>query len=532
MLGDATPAFPRLRTYVEQVPARKPRPAPRRVDPGRAERPGRPEAIAAGAILAFYILTRLLLLWRMPHFIDEATHAKWTFDAYHDPAARFESLTQAKEPLLIWLAAGFMKLGANPLTAIRWVSFFAGLLAMSMVALLARRIGGNRLALAAAGIYAVLPFVFVHDVIGIMDPLVTALLATALVLQLKLAERPRLDVALGLGIVMAAAVLTKETGKVALVLLPFSLLLFDWSPLGRLRRLAAWTGCAAISVALTGVGLLVLHLSPLYARLDSLRQLQLAYPVRTLHEGLAHPIRWLGDSLDVYPGAFLGYVTAPLLLLFAVGVVALARTRWRLTAVLLVWILAPLAAAVLLAVHPYPRYVLYVVPPMIVFIAVGGETALRWIWERVQPDRRVPVLAAVGVVALAPALFFDARVTGSPASTHYPVNDDVQYVTGWESGSGLNQIADTLRRMTKGKPAIVIYTSGYSDALRFLVDNPRLLYVSTTSKAVPLARYLVEFPHAKEFPDFAEGALLPGFRLVQTVHRPRSDLALRLYVRR
>src|SRR3954454_14716706 len=148
MLGESAPAFPRLRTYVREAAPSKLRRPP---GPMPLDRPGRPEAIAAGAIVAFYLLTRLLLLWRMPHFIDEATYSKYTFDAFHNPAARFESLTTGKEPLLIWLGAGFMKLGANPLTAIRWVSFFAGLLTMAMVALLARRVGGNRLALAAAG---------------------------------------------------------------------------------------------------------------------------------------------------------------------------------------------------------------------------------------------------------------------------------------------------------------------------------------------------------------------------------------------
>src|SRR5215212_10143041 len=124
MLGESAPTFPRLRTYVREAAPTKRRPRPAPPEPVRIERPGRPEAIAAGAILAFYLLTLLLLLWRMPHFIDEGTYSKWTYDAYHDPAARFKSLTtSAREPLHFWLGAGFMKLGANPLTAIRWVSF-------------------------------------------------------------------------------------------------------------------------------------------------------------------------------------------------------------------------------------------------------------------------------------------------------------------------------------------------------------------------------------------------------------------------
>src|SRR4051812_40953294 len=528
MPGTTTTPFPRLEAYADQ-PA-----TVRRWDPGTRIRAlaERPEALAAGGIVLVYVVTRLLLLWRMPHFIDEATHAGWTYDAFHHPADRFESLTQGKEPLLVWLAAGFMKLGANPLTAIRWVTFFAGLLTMTMVGLLGRRLGGNRLGLAAAAVYVVLPFVLVHDVIGIMDPLVTALVATALVLQLSLAERPRLDVALGLGIVMGAAVLSKESGKVAAVLLPLSLLVFDWKAPARLRRLAAWAGCAAIALVLTGVGLLIPHLAPQYSQLQALRSLPYAYPVRTVSSALSHPFHWWGESWQVYRPALFGYLTVPLLVAFVTGAVVLLRTRRRLGLLLLAWVVVPFGAASLLPVHPYPRHILYIVPPVVAIGAFGGAWILGWARSRVSAERRRPLTVGLVAVALLPALLFDVRVLGSPSSTHYPANDDVQYVTGWESGSGLEHLAATLRRLTHGRPALVAYTSGYSEAFRFLVDNPKIVYVATTAPGAKIASHLVEFPHAKEFPEFAESGLLPSFRLVQTVKRPRSDLALRLYVRR
>src|SRR5689334_1002358 len=126
MRGTTTSAFPRLEAYADQATGVRP------WDPRGRMRvlATHPEAVAAAAIALLYVVTRLLMLWRMPHFIDEATHAGWTYDAFHHPAARFESLNEGKEPLLVWLGTGFMKLGANPLTAIRWVSFFAGLLTM------------------------------------------------------------------------------------------------------------------------------------------------------------------------------------------------------------------------------------------------------------------------------------------------------------------------------------------------------------------------------------------------------------------
>lgn len=283
---------------------------------------------------------------------------------------------------------------------------------------------------------------------------------------------------------------------------------------------------------LTGVGLLILHLSPLYSQMQALRHIPYWYPVRTVSSALSHPFHWWGQSWHVYGPALLGYVTVPLLIAFVAGAVVLLRTRRRLGLLLLAWALVPFVAAALLPVHPYPRHILYIVPPVIAIGAFGGAWILGYARGRVSPARRRPLTVGLAVVALAPAVLFDVRVLASPSSTHYPGNDDVQYVTGWGSGSGLERLAATLRRMTHGRPALVAYTSGYSEAFRFLVDNPKIAYVETTSPGAKLASYLVEFPHAKEFPEVAEPGLLPSFRLVQTVKRPRSDLALRLYVRR
>ena len=61
-----------------------------------------------------------------------------------------------------------------------------------MIGLLARRLGGDLTGLVAAGLAVVVPFFLVHDGIGIMEPLVTLVMASALLAQVELARRPSL----------------------------------------------------------------------------------------------------------------------------------------------------------------------------------------------------------------------------------------------------------------------------------------------------------------------------------------------------
>jgi 4-amino-4-deoxy-L-arabinose transferase-like glycosyltransferase len=193
---------------------------------------GRPVLLALGAILAFYLATRLALLWRFPPFLDEANYAVWAKDVHDSGENRFIALANGRGPFFSWLGAVVIWLGASPLTAVRLISIGSGLVSLTCVGLLGRRLGGVWTGVAAAGLYAVVPYFVVHDSIGLFEPLVVALGLVALLLQIRLAEEPRLDLALLLGIVLGAGLLAKESSRFALVLLPASLLCFSWARQG------------------------------------------------------------------------------------------------------------------------------------------------------------------------------------------------------------------------------------------------------------------------------------------------------------
>src|SRR3989344_7318033 len=74
----------------------------------------------------FYFFTRLVNLKIIPIFTDEAIYSRWAQVALHDPANRFMSLEDGKQPLFIWLAAIFQKFISDPLVAGRLVSVLAG----------------------------------------------------------------------------------------------------------------------------------------------------------------------------------------------------------------------------------------------------------------------------------------------------------------------------------------------------------------------------------------------------------------------
>lgn len=442
----------------------------------------------AVAIVAAYLASRLVFIARFPYFLDEGTYAKFTYEAAHSLHQLFVSMSIGREPLQIWLGIPFVKLGFSGLIAMRLVSMLAGLATVAVVGVLGWRLAGATVGLVAAGMCVVLPFFAVHDGIGIMEPLVTLIVASALLVQLELARRPRLALGVALGIVLGAGALTKENYLPAAALIPASLLCFDWSPAGRGRRMRVWLGSIAIGLAGIAAAQLILRSTHYYPTFVAQRKTGF-YTVRTLSAVVADPFASWSTAWSVFRPALVGYVTVPLLLAAAGGAVVALR-RWLAPAVvLLAWVLLPLLVSLTFTAFPFPRHVMYLMPPIIVFAAYGLVCVSRWTVLRVAPAALArPAAVAIPLLLLAPALIFDARVLDHPATAHYPGPDEQQYVTGTQAGSAWPALADAIRRFAAGRRVVILHPTADTNVTQFILgwDNPRYQFVPGYS---PLARH-------------------------------------------
>ena len=99
--------------------------------------------LAASGLLAAYLATRILFVARFPYFLDEGTYAVFSYEGSKSLGGLYSSYSIGREPLMFWLGIPWVKLGINPLDAVRLVSVVSGLLTAVVVGLMARRLGGN-----------------------------------------------------------------------------------------------------------------------------------------------------------------------------------------------------------------------------------------------------------------------------------------------------------------------------------------------------------------------------------------------------
>jgi hypothetical protein len=487
--------------------------------------------LVAVALVATYLVTRASLADRLPYFFDEGVYAVYAFEAAGSLSDLFLSFSIGREPLQIWLGVPLVELGVGPLSAMRVVSVGAGLLTVLVVGLLGWRFGGGLVGLVAAGLCVVVPFFVVHDGIGIMEPLVTLVMAAALLLQLELAARPGLRVAVLLGLVLAAGVLLKENTKPALALLPLSLLCFDWSAGGRRRRLGVWLWGVGLAAVMVVAAELVLRSSSRYEQLLEFRE-GVFYTVRSLGDALAQPGVGWDQTWPVYRPALVGYVSLPLLGAALAGALLGLWRRPRPTLLLLGWVVVPFAVAVLFTTLPFPRHIMYVLPPAIVLMAYALVQAAAWLARSLPAPAALPATIAAASLILAPALSFDARVLADPATTHYPTNDDRQYVTGDGGGAVWPAVADAIRRRGSGRRVVILHPRANVDILGFLLGpDSRYEFVQGSSPLASRAQLAVydETPFVDGLADDMTERL--GLEPVQRFSRPRGGATVTLYGR-
>jgi 4-amino-4-deoxy-L-arabinose transferase-like glycosyltransferase len=479
------------------------------------------------------VATRVSFIDRFPYFSDEGTFALLSWRASQSTHDLFISMSIGHPPLHSWLGIPFIKLGFNPLTALRLVSMLSGAVTVLMVGLLGRRLGGTWVGLAGAALCVVLPFFVVHNGIGIIEPLVVALMVSALYLQYELARKPDLRVALLLGLVLAAAWMTKENTKPALALIPLSLIVFDWSPAGRRERLRTWLlGIGVVAICVVAAQLL-LESSSRYEQLQQARN-SVFYTVRSVDEVLTDPFGSWGETWAAFRPAFVEYVSIPLLVAAAGGAVAAWRRDARFVVLLLSWIALPFLVSMCFSTFPFPRHIMYVVPPLMVLAGFGIVTGVRYVVAALPPRAGVAVAAVAALVLLLPALRLDWRVLAHPASAHYPGKDDAQYVTGTGGGSPWPGVRDELRRRARGAQVVVLHPNANPERVQLLLGpDPRYVFPRGDSPLARRAQFALTDHADQPFVDQRALALVRelGLRPIATFPRPRGGVVVTLYGR-
>lgn len=385
--------------------------------------------------LAVFGFTRLFGLNSLPIFADEAIYIRWAQLISQDWHKLFIPLSDGKTPLYMWLLAPLLRLNFDPLIIGRILSVMAGLASVAGVYFLAKKIFETKTARLSLWLAIFCPFLLFYDRMSLTDSLLTALIVWA----------AYFSGSVYLGIFAAGALLVKPSALAYLLLVP-------------LLNLMRWRQSLLGLLIAGGIYNLLRFSDQFYM----IKQRSLDY--------LQGPtLQHWGNTVGVFNGWLLSYLGWPLIFILALSLIIAVKFKETKIGILSLLILAPFLFQAAVGKVLYPRYLLPLVP-FILMIAAWGLERL--------PYRLKAFL--VGAV-LAVWLPFDYYLLTDPVKAPLHQAEKEQYFYSWASGYGLKEIKEYLLTLPTDQPVLVATEGSFGtlpNGLEIYYQNHRYIKIN------------------------------------------------------
>lgn len=409
--------------------------------------------------VVLFFATRIINLDIIPIFTDEAIYTYWSQIALHDPAHRYISLVDGKQPLFIWFGAVFQIFIRDPLIATRSVSILSGLVSLFGIYLLTKELFGRKTARFSALLYVILPFTLIYDRLALYDSLLTAICIFIVFFSLKLAASPRLDYALLTGLTIGLGLITKSSAFLYLYLLPIPLIAVNFKKGNIIKHLTSYLPLALLSVILSQIIFNSLRLSPLFYMIDR-KNMEFIRPVGVV---LQNPFLYFISNSNAMISWLNSYLGFPLIIIFLIALAHGLYKKNKKVILLSIYIAFPFTVEGLFNKVLYPRFMLFYLPLIIVLISHGFS--LLYKTSRLKNW----ALNLVIITSLLYPAVNSVLILTNPPLSKIATSDLDQYINSWPAGYGVREVVQILKIQTQ-KEQVYIATEGTFGLLPYALN--------------------------------------------------------------
>src|SRR3989344_2830446 len=141
-------------------------------------------------LLLFYFLLHLINLTLLPIFNDEAIYLDWAWSYTHMPGHLYDSLLDAKQPLMIWVFAFFENFFTDPLYAGRFASVTIGAVTALGIYKITKQQVNKHAAIIATLLYSIIPIFVFYNRQALMEAAIACIGIWSFHALLKLLDKP------------------------------------------------------------------------------------------------------------------------------------------------------------------------------------------------------------------------------------------------------------------------------------------------------------------------------------------------------
>ncbi|MBP6993876.1 glycosyltransferase family 39 protein [Candidatus Woesebacteria bacterium] len=488
------------------------------------------------ALLITYSLTRLTNILALPVFSDEGIYINWARIAAGDPAWRFISLVDGKQPLQTWGTIPFIKLFPdNLLLAGRLFSVTTGFAALIGIIALCWYLWGRRAGLLAGLLYVVCPYFLFYDRMALVDSGVNAAVIWILFFSILLAKNLRVDVALIFGFVAGIGLLAKSS-VFLFVALSAGALIFVINPKKNLASVRVFVHETyhdrkkvvdfVALFSLSAFVALCLYLtqkffSPFF---HYIAQKNLTF-ILSPQEWLADPLGLISTNIRLLP-LYVAWESGWLPILFGlIGLWQLYKKDVRLALYITLWIMVPFVLIINFNKVLFPRYLIFFPSFFIILTAyLFSQFTRKNIYQMLIP------ITVVVLLGLSYPILFNVKAISFPAV------DRGQYIEGQTAVWGAEDLMQVVRNSTvDGKYALVLAEGNFgliADVLQvFHKPQDRIEIrgawplnetdILRAQKEMDTKHVFVVFSHRKDFPVYWQENIMT---LIQKYDKPNNTI--------
>lgn len=487
-------------------------------------------------LIIAYGLTRLTNILALPVFSDEGIYINWARIAAGDPAWRFISLVDGKQPLQTWGTIPFIKLFPdNLLLAGRLFSVGTGFVALVGVVVLCWYLWGRKAGLLAGILYVVSPYFLFYDRIALVDSGVNAAVIWILFFSILLAKKLRTDVALIFGFVAGIGLLAKSSVFLFLGL-SAGALIFVVNPKKNLTNVKMFIHEAYHArkqvvdfIALFSLSALIALCLYLTQKFFSpffhyIAQKNLTF-ILSPQEWLADPLGLISTNIRLLP-LYVAWESGWLPILFGfIGLWHLYRRNARLALYISLWIVIPFILIINFNKVLFPRYLIFFPTFFVILTAyLFSQFARKGLY------RMIVLFTIVVLLGLSYPIVFDVKAIS------FPEVDRGQYIEGQTAVWGAEDLMQIVRNSTAdGKYALVLAEGNFgliADVLQvFHKPQDRIEIrgawplneedILRARKEMGTKHVFVVFSHRKDFPVYWQEDLMT---LIKKYDKPNNTV--------
>lgn len=475
-------------------------------------------------LLIFYFIFALINVTLLPIFNDESIYLDWGWISLHVPGNAYISLTDAKQPFLIWIFGIFATIFPDPLFAGRFVSILIGSFTVAGIYSLTKKLFNTQTAFFAALVYTITPIFLFYNRQALLEAAIACVGVWSGSMLLTLLQKPTWKRGILLGIIMGLGFFIKSSSLIFIVSSAV-IVLFYFFKYGKKRLFPSFL-VSLVSILVVDFILLI---NPLFWQTFSSND-RYTY---TLGELFSFPIiPWASHFYGFLQVGFI-YITPFIFLAGLWGIYLLVKKKGTYTVGILLFFILALLLEIFTVKDQSQRYLVSFLP----FFCIPAASVLWQFWNSsllkkltVAVSFFIPFVMSL-VILFAPATYI---ISLAKISEYADMSD----VTGYTAGYGINEtLAYIQEHSIATQPTMVLFalwTGNPENALDvYSFKTPNMYPLRIDSQLFPnLASYQCmtsQFPAFFVTRDGNQAGLDKYFSLAQTIPTHDPTYSIKIY---